>query len=187
MDNNYKEELNSLINAGSDDFPQFQVQPIEPLDIGTMNEKTKMKAQKVVLSCLKLYFDEKIITKNEFIQAKTAITTGNLKTLLRQVMISEHMVNKIINSVDNGDMNPRLYEVAAQLQANIVLFLRNIQLHVISMQEEFRRLKSEIPNGKPTEPTIINLTQGGSDTKIYTNAKSLLNDIDNTIEDEDEY
>jgi hypothetical protein len=160
----------------------FQVEPVEPLNLLDLDEKTKFKAQKIVMSCLKLYFDQKIIKKNEFMQAKSAIATSNIKTLIRQIRIAEHMVDKIVNRVDQDDFNPRLYEVAGQLQGNIVDMLKNVQLHVISMQEEFRRLQSEIPKVElqDNEVKTIDITNNSGDkgTKVYTNAKSLLNDLD---------
>ncbi len=129
---------------------------------------------------MKLYFDAKILSQNEFMQAKAAVTTSNIKTLFRQIKIAEHMVDKIVNGIDAGDMNPRLFEVAGQLQGNIIDMLKNVQLHVISMQEEFRRMQGELPQAQVVNNTIE--LSGDSETKVYTNSKALLNDL----EDEDD-
>jgi len=176
-----KNEIEGLINDhdSSDGFPALEIDPIEPLDIGEVNRKTKLKAQKIVLSCMKLYFDAKILSQNEFMQAKAAVTTSNIKSLFRQIKIAEHMVDKIVNGIDGGDMNPRLFEVAGQLQSNIIDMLKNVQLHVISMQEEFRRMQGELPAAQVLDKAI-DIT---GDTKVYTNAKTLLNDL--SKEDED--
>ena len=185
-DNDYlKDEIQGLINdqepAGS--FPALEVDPIEPLDIADVDQKTKTKAQKIVLSCMKLYFDAKILSQNEFMQAKAAVTTSNIKTLFRQIKIAEHMVDKIVNGIDAGDMNPRLFEVAGQLQGNIIDMLKNVQLHVISMQEEFRRMQGELPQATVVDKKI-DIT-GNGETKVYTNAKALLNDLDDEDEEDE--
>ena len=185
-----KNEIDSLINGESNqEFPEFNVAPIEPLNVADLDAKTRTKAQKIVLSCLKLYFDEKVISKNEFMAAKSAVTTGNIKTLFRQIKIAEHMIDKIVNRMDNADeLNPRLYEVAGQLQGNIVDMLKNVQLHVISMQEEFRRMQSEIPKISPNDIKTIDITNNSDDDspKAYTNAKALLNDLDDEEDDEED-
>ena len=108
--------------------------------------------------------------------AKAAVSTSNIKTLFRQIRLSEHMVDKIVNGIDGGDMNPRLFEVAGQLQNNIIDMLKNVQLHVISMQEEFRRMQGELPSMQATSNPIE--IQNNSGDKVYTNAKSLLKDLD---------
>tara|TARA_R110000796_G_scaffold192641_1_gene309286 strand:+ start:2710 stop:3282 length:573 start_codon:yes stop_codon:yes gene_type:complete len=174
-----RNEIDGLINDGdpTEGFPDLMVDAIEPLNLPELNNQTKAKAQKIVISCMKLYFDSKIITKNEFMQAKAAVTTGNIKTLFRQIKIAEHMVDKIVNGIDGGDMNPRLFEVAGQLQSNIIDMLKNVQLHVISMQEEFRRMQGELPADQVVN-NHIDVSSSG-DTKVYTNSKALLNDLDN--------
>ncbi len=196
MENNEKDllrnEIDGLINGeeNQDGFPAMELDPIEPLNIAEVNLQTKTKAQKIVLSCMKLYFDAKIISQNEFMQAKAAVTTSNIKTLFRQIKIGEHMIDKIVNGIDAGDMNPRLFEVAGQLQGNIVDMLKNVQLHVISMQEEFRRMQGEIgpANVMGDSQNTIDIQPGNSSssgTKVYTNAKALLNDLDDDDDLED--
>jgi len=179
-----KDEIAGLINdqdSGAG-FPALEIDPIEPLNIAEVDNKTKMKAQKIVLSCMKLYFDAKILSQNEFMQAKAAVTTSNIKTLFRQIKIAEHMVDKIVNGIDAGDMNPRLFEVAGQLQGNIIDMLKNVQLHVISMQEEFRRMQGELPQAQVLDNSID--VSGDKETKVYTNAKALLQDLDSEEDDD---
>ena len=180
-----KDEIQGLINdqEPASDFPALEVDPIEPLDIADVDQKTRTKAQKIVLSCMKLYFDAKILSQNEFMQAKAAVTTSNIKTLFRQIKIGEHMIDKIVNGIDAGDMNPRLFEVAGQLQSNIVDMLKNVQLHVISMQEEFRRMQGELPQAQVVDKNID--ISGNGETKVYTNAKALLNDLDDEDDEDD--
>lgn len=180
-----KDEIAGLINdqEPTSDFPALEVDPIEPLDLADVDQKTRTKAQKIVISCMKLYFDAKIISQNEFMAAKASVTTSNIKTLFRQIRISEHMVDKIVNGIDAGDMNPRLFEVAGQLQGNIIDMLKNVQLHVISMQEEFRRMQGELPAAQVVDKNI-DIT-GNGETKVYTNAKALLNELDDEDDDDE--
>ena len=173
-----RDEIGDLITAGGEDieFPTIEIDPIEPINLGELDNETRSKAQKIVLSCMKLYFDANIISKSEFMAAKAAVSTSNIKTLFRQIRLSEHMVDKIVNGIDGGDMNPRLFEVAGQLQNNIIDMLKNVQLHVISMQEEFRRMQGELPSMQATSSPIE--IQNNSGDKVYTNAKSLLKDLE---------
>jgi len=186
-DNDYlKDEILGLINdqEPANSFPALEIDPIEPLNLAEVDNQTKTKAQKIVLSCMQLYFDAKIISQNEFMAAKAAVTTSNIKTLFRQIRISEHMVDKIVNGIDAGDMNPRLFEVAGQLQGNIIDMLKNVQLHVISMQEEFRRMQGELPQAQVINKSL-DITDN-NETKVYTNAKALLNDLDNEETNDDD-
>jgi hypothetical protein len=183
-----RDEISDLIylEMGFDLIPEFQVDPVAPLDMAQIGTDAKNKAQKLVLACLKLYFDEKIITKNEFMAAKAGVTTQNITTLFKQIRTAEHFIEKIVNEVDNGNMNPRLFEVASGIQSNIIDMLKNTQLHVISMQEEYRRLQSEMPKSELSQNSIDVMNNDGSSSKVYTNAKALLNDLDDEVEEIEE-
>lgn len=175
-----KDQINDLItnDLGGENLPSVQIKPVDPFDNVKVTADAKAKAQKLVLSCLKLYFDEKIIEKNEFMQAKSAVTTSNIMTLFKQIKVAEFFIDKIVNDVDNGNLNPRIFEVATGIQSNIIDMLKNTQLHVISMQEEYRRLQGEMPKSEFANNTINIKNTDGSETKIYTNAKALLRDMD---------
>lgn len=176
----FKKEISDLlsIDEPGEIAPQFEIDPVEPLNTALVTQNAKNKAQKLVLSCLKLYFDEKVIDKNEFMQAKASVTTANIMTLFKQIKIAEHFIDKIVNEVDNGKIEARLFEVATGIQSNIVDMLKNTQLHVISMQEEYRRLQGEMPKSELTDRSLDVTNSDGSTSKVYTNAKALLRDMD---------
>jgi len=185
-----KNSLNDLVTnslASEDsDFPAIdEANQIEPFDFSAVSAKSKNKAQKTVLSCLKLYFDEKLIDKNEFLQAKAAIATSTLTTLFKQLKMAEHMMEKLINDIDNGNMHSRTFEVASGVQHTIIDLLKNTQLHVISMNEDMKRMKNEIPLSETESTKTIEIKGGKPNT--YLNAKSMLKDLeDEDIEDIEE-
>jgi len=176
---------NSLASEDSD-FPSIDEAPqIAPFDFSDVSAKSKSKAQKTVLSCLKLYFDEKLINKNEFLQAKAAIATSTLTTLFKQLKMAEHMMEKLINDIDSGNMHSRTFEVASGVQHTIIDLLKNTQLHVISMNEDMKRMKSEIPLSEQERDNTIEVKSGSPNT--YLNAKSMLKDLeDEDVEDVEE-
>jgi hypothetical protein len=175
--NELRNEINNLINNDLDtDLPSVDLNPVLPFDSDKVSKEALSKAQKIVLSCLKLYFNENIIEKNEFMQAKANITTSNISTLFRQIKIAEFFIDKIVSDIDGGNLNPRIFEVASGIQTNIVDMLKNMQMHVISMQEEYKRLQSEMPKSE-LNPRVINILEDKGN-KIYTNAKALLKDLE---------
>ena len=174
-----KDSLDDLVNqslaSNDNELPDIEVTTVAPLNLGDITDKARKKAQKTVLSCLKLYFDEKMINKNEFLQAKSAVATSNIMTLFQQLKMSEHMMNKLINEMDNGNMQPRMFEVATSVQNTIIELLKNTQLHIISMQEDFKRVKQELPL---SEQQSQNVEVNQVKPNTYLNAKNMLKDLD---------
>jgi hypothetical protein len=187
-----KSEIDDLINGGDDanELPDFTFDAVAPLNTAEVSNDATLKAQNLVLSCLKLYYDEKVINKNEFIAAKTAVSTSTLSTLFKQIKTAEWFIEKIVEDIGQGRMEPRLFEVATGIQSNIVDMLKNTQLHIISMHEEFKRLQNEV-SGKEKRPGFdepIDITEADTEAggKVYTNSKALLNQLDEEDEDEED-
>jgi len=182
-----KDSLDDLVNqslaSNDNELPDIEVTTVAPLNLGDITDKARKKAQKTVISCLKLYFDEKMINKNEFLQAKSAVATSNIMTLFQQLKMSEHMMNKLINEMDNGNMQPRMFEVATSVQNTIIELLKNTQLHIISMQEDFKRVKQELPL---SEQQSQNVEVNQVKPNTYLNAKNMLKDLDDDITDSEE-
>ena len=174
-----KDSLDDLVNqslaSNDNELPDIEVTTVAPLNLADITDKARKKAQKTVLSCLKLYFDEKMISKNDFLQAKSAVATSNIMTLFQQLKMSEHMMNKLINEMDNGNMQPRMFEVATSVQNTIIELLKNTQLHIISMQEDFKRVKQELPL---SEQQSQNVEVNQVKPNTYLNAKNMLKDLD---------
>lgn len=185
---NSLDELVSQNLASSDsDLPSIEVSHIEPLNIPEVSARAKQKAQKTVISCLKLYFDEKLINRNEFLQAKAAVATSNIQTLFNQLKMSEHMMEKLINEMDNGNMQPRMFEVATSVQNTIIEILKNTQLHIIAFQEEAKRMKNELPASELKDIPTMDITDSNKKPNTYLNAKNMLKDLDDEeIEDVEE-
>lgn len=180
LQNDLKNSLDDLIKsnlASNDDLlPSSQIIEVQPMNFSAVHDKAKLKAQKTVLSCLKLYFDENLINKNEFIQAKAAIATSNIMTLFKQLKMSEHMMEKLINEIDNGNMQPRMFEVATSVQNTIIEILKNTQLHVISFQEDIKRVKNEMPLSELGQSNKLDITH--TQTNTYLNSKNMLKDLE---------
>lgn len=197
MDKNNREDLGKDLKDSLDDLvssslasndselPSVEVSEVAPLNLAEVSNSAKKKAQKTVISCLKLYFDENLISKNEFLQAKSAVATSNIMALFKQLKMSEHMMDKLINEMDNGNMQPRMFEVATSVQNTIIELLKNTQLHIISMQEDFKRVKQELPLSEQGDMQKMEI-KNNIRPNTYLNAKNMLKDLDNDVEDVDD-
>ena len=173
IDKDLNDLVASSLATNDDEFPENEIDPIPSLDIEEVDTIALQKAQNVVISCLKLYFDENIISNNDYIAAKAAVATSTIKTLFGQLKRAEHMVDKIINDIDLGNMQPRIFEVATTIQSSIRDILKDTQIHVISLQEDLKRVKHELPQD------IIEVKEElpkGNNT--YLTGKNLLKDLE---------
>ena len=95
------------------------------------------------------------------------------------------MMDKLINEMDNGNMQPRMFEVATSVQNTIIELLKNTQLHIISMQEDFKRVKQELPLSEQGDMQKMEI-KNNIKPNTYLNAKNMLKDLDNDVEDVDD-
>mgnify|MGYP003120403302 CR=1 FL=1 len=81
--------------------------------------KAKNKAEKVMNSLLTFYLSEEIIAEHEYIRAKAQLDESALSMLIRQMQNSETAITLLMETIHEGDVSPRMFEVLSDLQDTI--------------------------------------------------------------------
>jgi hypothetical protein len=67
-----------------------------------------------------------------------------------QIRTAQHAIAKLIEEIDSGRVEPRLFEVLAQLQNQVMQMPKNFSSYMTQMEKNYKQLKSEseeIKNG----------------------------------------
>ena len=97
--------------------------PVKDLSKETNSQalvRAKTKAKGVMNNLLKFYLSEEIIQEQEYIQAKAALDEYALSMLIRQMENSEHAITLLMDTINEGDVAPRMFEVLSDLQRTLL-------------------------------------------------------------------
>jgi hypothetical protein len=67
----------------------------------------------------------------------------NVSSMMLQLKTAQHAITKLLEEIDLGNSNPRMFEVLAQLQSQIMQMPKDYQQYMNKMEESYIRLRSE--------------------------------------------
>lgn len=142
--------------------------------------KCKMKAEKVMNSLLKLYLSDGFITKSEYVQAKVNIDSMTLSKIMNQMEVSERAINVLMENIEMGDVNPKLFEALGNLQRTFIELVKTQTNYIINAENEYEKLA--IDRDVTVEATTTTASEISSGYKS-SNQKDLMRIIRSTISD----
>src|ERR1035438_5563380 len=83
------------------------------MKISEMKGRAEIKAKKTIMSLMKFYLSADIIEEDEYVKAKQHIDEMTLSSLLFQLEAGEKALVTLLETIDDGELGPRMFEVLA--------------------------------------------------------------------------
>lgn len=146
---NIKNTLDQILleeNLDSDslspsDLPRMKTTDI--MDFSTAKSDVGSDARALMTSIVDLYLKENLIEKSDYVTYKQKIDAMNISSMMLQLKTAQHAITKLIEEIDLGNANPRMFEVLAQLQSQIMQMPKDYQQYMNKMEESYVRLRTE--------------------------------------------
>ena len=138
--NKFRDSLGDLLNDLPDEVPGLEDTPqlIRVRAEGTQAvglQTAKNKAQKVMNSLLKFYLSEEIIEEHEYIKVKSELDEYALGMLIRQMQNSESAISILMDTINEGDVSPRMFEVLSDLQRTLLDIIKSQTMYMVAIEE----------------------------------------------------
>lgn len=106
--------------------------------------KAKKKAKNVMDSLLKFYLSQDVIEEHEYIKAKQKIDTTALSMLIRQMENSEHAITILMDTINEGDVAPRMFEVLSDLQRTLLDIIKSQTMYMVAVEENAKKMSRDL-------------------------------------------
>ena len=171
-----RRELDNLIGGdGSMDVD------IDPTDSGIMQRQTNLppvnyvelkssavlKAKKTINSLMKFYLDADIIEKDEYIQAKKKMDEMTMSSLIYQLNAGERALTILLETIEGGELAPRMFEVLATLQKSMLDIIKSQTMYLMAAEESTKRIARDIEIYRKKDD-IREIEESGGDIKDQT-------------------
>lgn len=142
--------------------------------------KCKEKASKVMNTLLRVYLSEGFISKSEFVQAKVNIDAMTLGKIMNQMEVSERAINILMENIEIGDVNPKLFDAVGNLQRTFIDLVKTQTNYIINAENEYEKLALDKDSTiEATETTASEISSGYKSS----DQKDLMRIIRSTIND----
>lgn len=141
----------------------------------TNKEEFKNKAVNAIDAIAGLYFDAKLVKRQEAVAYKKEMEAADIATLLLQSDIAERAIFKLMQLIELGTSpSSRMFEVLAQMQKFVVDLVQAKKKFLFDVEEDFKRLRDDISILEATSQTDDGSNQIGDKTSVTTNNSKLL-------------
>jgi hypothetical protein len=145
--------------ADSVDLPRIKTTDL--MDFAGAQTSAASDAKTLMDSLAEFYVD--LSTENAsalHVQHKKKMDTMNVSAMMFQLKTAQHTITKILEEIDLGNTNPRLFEVLAQMQSQIMQMPKDYQAYLEKMEQNYKKSRIEIDEKKQTNRVIMD--QNGS-------------------------
>lgn len=167
-----RRELDNLIgddeDLGVEQDPQdtgLMRQPtsLPPANYKDIKDKSAEKAKRTINSLMKFYLDADIIEKDEYIQAKKKMDEMTMSSLIYQLQAGERALTTLLETIESGELAPRMFEVLATLQKSMLDIIKSQTMYLMAAEESTKRIARDIEIYKKKDDTR-EIEESGGDT-----------------------
>ena len=103
-------------------------------------EQSRSKAKGVMEALLKVYLSDNFISKSEYAQAKVNLDAMTLGNIMNQMEISQRAINILMDNIEIGDINPKLFDALGKLQGTFIDLVRTRTTYIMNASDEYEKL-----------------------------------------------
>ena len=184
----FRDSLGDLLNDLPDEVEGYADNNVElePVRINsnqsTQLTKAKNRAEKTINSLLSFYLSEDIIAEHEYIRAKAQLDEYALSMLIRQMQNSETAITLLMETIHEGDVSPRMFEVLSDLQRTLLDIIKSQTMYLIAIEENAKKISRDVDVYHNTEGSSSSNKQSGIKSR---GTKDLMRALQDTIKEED--
>jgi hypothetical protein len=112
---------------------------------------------------MKFYLDADIIEKDEYIAAKKKMDEMTMSSLIYQLQAGERALTTLLQTIDDGELAPRMFEVLATLQKSMLDIIKSQTMYLMASEESTKRIARDIEIYKKRDD-VREIEASGGDT-----------------------
>lgn len=124
-------------------------------------------AQALLDSISRFYVDPSVYGTEDHVELKKKMDATNLSAMMFQLKSAQHAITKLLEEIDLGNAHPRVFEVLAQLQSQIMQMPKDYQQYLEKMEQNYRKAKSEIEEKRISGGAVMNQTDTPSGDSTF--------------------
>jgi len=173
-----KESLDSILQDENLDFDAVTTEDLprlkstELMNFSEATQTTGSDAKAILDSIAKFYLDENFLDQTNYVDYKKKIDSMNLASMMLQLKTAQHAITKLLEEIDLGNANPRMFEVLAQLQSQIMQMPKDYQGYVQKMEESYKSIGTQLESKSNSGSFELNPGEDGKN--VYNHPQTIM-------------
>lgn len=159
------EESLDSVSLDSDDLPRLKT--TELMNFADEKLSALSEAKALMDSVAKFYVDPGAHGHVELLDLKKKVDAMNVSSMMFQMKSAQHAITKLLEEIDLGNMHPRIFEVLAQLQSQIMQMPKDYQQYLEKMEQSYKKVNTELEEKKHSGGVIMEQGEAGDGNSFY--------------------
>ncbi len=153
-----------------------QVQKSPAVSYTAVKTSAETQAKKTITALMKFYLDADIIENDEYVKAKKKMDEMTMASLVYQLQAGERALTILLETIEDGELSPRMFEVLATLQKSMLDIIKSQTMYLMATEESNKRIARDIEvYRKNTNKTQIEEAGGDvKDANVQRGTKDLM-------------
>lgn len=171
-----EESLTDLVETDPILPSKFLIAKTPAVSYATLKTSAEAQAKKTITALMKFYLDADIIENDEYVMAKKKMDEMTMSSLVYQLNAGERALTLLLETIEDGELSPRMFEVLATLQKSMLDIIKSQTMYLMATEESNKRIARDIEiYRKKTNTTQIEESGGDSkDSNIHRGSKDLM-------------
>jgi len=141
-----RNELDSLIGDNDslegivDVDPKLPAPQMPAFNFMEAKGSADKQAKKTIDALMRFYLDADIIEQNEYVKAKRKMDEMTMSSLVYQLQAGERALTTLLQTIEDGDLAPRMFEVLATLQKSMLDIIKSQTMYLMATEESMKRI-----------------------------------------------
>jgi hypothetical protein len=149
------ESLDSIDTILQDSSELPRLKTTEMMNFSDEKSSALSDAKALMDSLAEFYIDSKLLDSASHVELKKKLDAVNLSSMMFQLKTAQHAITKLLEEIDLGNMHPRIFEVLAQLQSQIMQMPKDYQAYLEKMEQNYKKTRIEIDEKKQSGALLM--------------------------------
>jgi len=174
-------EINNNVPNSTEEIPGLHAEPVTNVNFDELKLKCEIDARIMITNAITFMIPEDMIENNQYLQNKLEVDIMSLAGMIYQLRTNEVMQKALIDQVNLGMVNARMFEVFAGMSKTIGELNKQLIQTVEAIKETYRAFREDVKE-KRTEAigpgTRINgMLTTGDGSVVTRGTKELINNV----------
>ena len=181
MLNNSPKEINKNVPESENSIPGLHVEPITDENFNELKLKCESDARIMLTNAISFMIPTDMVENNDYLKNKLEVDVMSLSGMIYQLRTNEVMQKALIDQVNLGMVNARMFEVFTTMSKTIGELNKQLIQTVEAIKETYRTFKEDVKEkrtealGPSTNTNGILTTHSGS--VVTRGTKELINNV----------
>lgn len=116
---------------------------IRKVDYDERKSHFYIKAKKTIDSLLKFYFNESLISEDDYIEQRAIQENISLAQLMIQIENVSDAISTMMKVIDSGNVKPSYFQVLSEVERTFIDLLKLKSMHLIQVEDSMKRLLND--------------------------------------------